>query len=128
MESLISPSPTKTYLPALDHCAIELSPASRVFLTQHMLMRILRERVKSLPLITLRYNCSVVDLTQHERKVIAQTTYGKIIANYCVGCDGWDGITRKFVTGDRISGRGLLTKSMTIVFNVIPPPPKQKSF
>ena len=118
METLTSTSPTATYLPTLDHRANELSPAPRAFLTQHILLRILRRRAKSLPLIILRYNCRVVTLAQHERKVIAQTTYGKIVAHYCVGCDGSGGITRKLVTGNNMSGRGLITKSLTIVFRV----------
>ena len=118
METLTSKSPTATYLPTLDHRANELSPAPRAFLTQHILLRILRRRANSLPLITLRYNCRVLSLAQHQRKVIAQTTYGKIIAHYCVGCDGSGGITRKLVTGDKMLGRGLLTKSLTIVFRV----------
>jgi 2-polyprenyl-6-methoxyphenol hydroxylase-like FAD-dependent oxidoreductase len=118
METLTSPSPTATYLPTLDHRANELSPAPRAFLTQHILLRILRRRANSLPLITLRYNCPVVSLAQHERRVIAQTSYGKIVAHYCVGCDGSSGTTRKLVTGEKRSGRGLLTKSMTIVFRV----------
>ena len=120
METLTSPSPTATYLPTLDHRANELSHAPRAFLTQHILLRILRQRAKTLPLITLRYNCPVVGLAQHERKVIAQTTYGKVIAHYCVGCDGSGGITRKLVTGDETTGRGLLAKSLTIVFRVCP--------
>lgn len=118
METLTSPDPTVTYLPTLDHRANELSPAPRAFLTQHILLRILRRRADSMPLITLRYNCRVVSLVQHERKVIAQTTYGKIVAHYCVGCDGAGGITGKLVTGNKMLGRGLLTKSLTIVFQV----------
>lgn len=118
METLTSPDPTVTYLPTLDHRANELSPAPRAFLTQHILLRILRRRADSMSLITLRYNCRVVSLVQHERKVIAQTTYGKIVAHYCVGCDGAGGITRKLVTGNKMLGRGLLTKSLTIVFQV----------
>lgn len=120
METLTSPSPTTTYLPELDHRANELSPAPRAFLTHHLLMRILRQRAKTMPLITLRYNCHVVGLVQHERKVVAQTTYGRIIAHYCVGCDGATGITRKLVTGDKISGRGMLAKSRTFAFRVNP--------
>ena len=118
METFTSPSPSATYLPTLDHRANELSPAPRGFLTQHILLRILRRRANSLPLITVRYNCPVVGIAQHERKVIAQTTYGKIIARYCVGCDGSGGITRQLVTGDETAGRGLMAKSLTIVFRV----------
>jgi 2-polyprenyl-6-methoxyphenol hydroxylase-like FAD-dependent oxidoreductase len=81
-------------------------------------MRILRQRARSMPLITFRYNCPVISLGQHERKVIAQTTFGKIIAHYCVGCDGPKGITRRTVTGNSISGGGILVKSRTIAFRV----------
>ena len=97
METLASSSPTSTYLPTLDHRANELSPSPRAFLTQHILLRILRRRASNMSLVTLRYNCRVVSLAQHERKVVAQTTYGRIVAHYCVGCDGSNGIT--YATG-----------------------------
>lgn len=72
-----------------------------------------------MPLITLHYECAITDLQQDENNVIATTNSGKIIAKYCVGCDGASGITRKVVAGENISGRGQLTKSLTIIFRVL---------
>jgi 2-polyprenyl-6-methoxyphenol hydroxylase-like FAD-dependent oxidoreductase len=118
METLTSIAPQGEILPAFDDETAELTPAPRVFLTQHMLLRALQRKAKSMGQITLRYNCGVISLSQHERKVIAQTTFGKIVADYCVGCDGPSGPTQKYVTGGKKSGPGLLTKSMTIAFQV----------
>ena len=118
MEYLSAEAAIDTYLPTLNHRVHELSPAHRVFLTHHMLIRILQRRAKSMPLITLRYNCSVLSITQFAKKVTAQTSFGSIIARYCVGCDGSHGITRKSVNGDNMTGIGLLTKSLTIAFRV----------
>jgi 2-polyprenyl-6-methoxyphenol hydroxylase-like FAD-dependent oxidoreductase len=118
MECLAAETAIDTYLPTLNHRVHELSPARRVFLTHHMLIRILQRRAKSMPLITLRYNCSVLSITQFAKKVTAQTSFGSIIARYCVGCDGSHGITRKLVNGGNMAGIGLLTKSLTIAFRV----------
>jgi 2-polyprenyl-6-methoxyphenol hydroxylase-like FAD-dependent oxidoreductase len=119
METLISATPLATYLPTLNHRMRDVSPANRVFLTQHMLMRILRQRAKSLPLITFQYNCAIVELTQDENQVIANTNSGAISAKYCAGCDGAAGITRRIVTGDEVSSHRLVNTSRTIVFRVI---------
>ena len=118
METLASIAPQGVILPALDNETAELTPAPRVFLTQHMLLRSLQRKAKSMGQISLRYNCGIISLAQHERKVIAQTTFGKIVADYCVGCDGPSGPSQKYVTGGKKSGPGLLTKSMTIAFQV----------
>jgi 2-polyprenyl-6-methoxyphenol hydroxylase-like FAD-dependent oxidoreductase len=120
METLTSANPLATYLPTLNHRMREISSSKRVFLTQHMLMRILRVRAKSMPLITIRYNCGVVELTQDDSQVLAKTTTGVITAKYCVGCDGAAGITRRTVTGNEVSGHGLVGNSRTIVFRVFP--------
>jgi 2-polyprenyl-6-methoxyphenol hydroxylase-like FAD-dependent oxidoreductase len=121
METLIAATPLATYLPTLNHRMKDVSPAKRVFLTQHMLMRILRQRAKSLPLITFQYNCAIVELTQDDNQVIAKTNSGMVSAKYCVGCDGAAGITRGIVTGNKVSGHGLVNTSRTIVFRVIFP-------
>src|SRR5271167_4994202 len=118
MEYLAAEAAIDMYLPTLNHRVHELSPSRRVFLTHHMLIRILQRRAKSMPLITLRYNCSVLSITQFAKKVTAQTSFGSIIARYCVGCDGSHGITRKLVNGGNMTGIGLLTKSLTIAFRV----------
>lgn len=117
METLTSTSPQGVLLPALDD-ETAVTPAPRVFLTQHMLLRVLQHKARSMREITLRYNCGIISLAQHERKVIAQTIFGKIVADYCVGCDGASGPTQKYVTGGKKSGYGVLTKSMTIAFQV----------
>jgi 2-polyprenyl-6-methoxyphenol hydroxylase-like FAD-dependent oxidoreductase len=119
METLTSTTTQGVLLPAFDSETAELTPAPRVFLTQHMLLRVLQRKAKSMRQIMLRYNCGVISLSQHERKVIAQTTFGKIVADYCVGCDGLSGTTHKYVTGGKKTGPGLLTKSMTIAFQVL---------
>ena len=118
MEYLAADDSLDTYLPTLNHRVHELSPARRVFLTHHMLIRILQRHAKSMPLITLRYNCSIISVTQFAKKVTAQTSFGSVIARYCIGCDGSHGITRKLVNGGNMVGVGLLTKSLTIVFRV----------
>lgn len=119
METLISATPLATYLPTLNHRMRDVSPAKRVFLTQHMLMRILRQRARSLPSITIQYDCAIVELKQDDDRVIAKTNSGVISAKYCVGCDGATGVTRKIVTGSKVSGHGLVNSSRTIVFRVI---------
>jgi 2-polyprenyl-6-methoxyphenol hydroxylase-like FAD-dependent oxidoreductase len=119
METLISATPLATYLPTLNHRMRDVTPANRVFLTQHMLMRILRQRARSLPLITFKYNCAIVEVTQDDNQVIAKTNSGVISAKYCVGCDGAAGITRRIVTGNEDSSHRLITTSRTIVFRVI---------
>ena len=111
-------SPIATHLETINDNVDEISPERRVFITHHMLLRILRRRAKSEPLITLRYNCGLVDLRQHEKKVIVQTTFGRVITDFCVGCDGGGGVTRKFVTGTNVSGPGVIGQSLTIVFRV----------
>jgi len=121
METLTSGAPSAIYIPSLNLNMDQISPQRRVFLTQHMLMRILRAHAKSLPLLTLRYNCGVVDLTQDETRVIATTTLGKLQAKYCISTDGDDKVTREFVTGNRVTGRGVLANSLTIVFRVLSP-------
>lgn len=118
MEYLAADTTIGEYLPTLNHRVHELSPARRVFLTHYMLIRILQCRAKSMPLITLRYNCSVLNIVQFAKKVTAQTSFGSIIACYCVGCDGSHGITRKLVNGGNMVGIGLLTRSLTIAFRV----------
>jgi 2-polyprenyl-6-methoxyphenol hydroxylase-like FAD-dependent oxidoreductase len=118
METLTAGSLVATHLETINDRIDEISPERRVFITHHMLLRILRRRARSDPLITLRYNCGVVDLRQHERKVIVQTMFGRVIADYCVGCDGGGGVTRKFVTGSKVSGPGVIGQSLTIVFRV----------
>ena len=127
METLTSSAPSAIYTPTLNINMDQISPERRVFLTQHMLMRILRAHAKSLPLLTLRYSCGVIDITQDETRVIATTTLGKIQAKYCISSDGDDGVTREFVTGYKSSGKGVLAKSLTIIFRVIslplPTPP-----
>ena len=120
MEYLTAEAALDTFLPTLNHRVHELSPARRVFLTHHMLIHILHRRAKSMPLITLRYNCSVLSVTQFAKKVTAKTSFGSIIARYCIGCDGSHGITRKLVNGGNMTGIGLLAKSLTIVFRVRP--------
>ena len=117
MEYLTSESPIATYLPSLNHRMKEVSPSRRVILPQHLLIRILRQRAKSMALITLRYNCNIEHLMQNVNRVLAKTSIGRITAKYCVGCDGAGGKTRKYVTGNGISGREV-TKSLTIVFRV----------
>jgi len=118
MEYLAAETAIDQYLPTLNHRVHELSPARRVFLTHHMLLRILQRRAKSMPLITLRYNCRVLNIVQFAKKVTAQTSFGSIIAQYCIGCDGSHGITRKSVNGGNMVGIGLLTRSLTIAFRV----------
>jgi 2-polyprenyl-6-methoxyphenol hydroxylase-like FAD-dependent oxidoreductase len=120
METLTSANPLAAYLPTLNHRMREVSSAKRVFLTQHMLMRILRVRAKSMPLITFQYNCGVIELTQNDSQVFAKTSTGAVTAKYCVGCDGASGITRKTVTGNEVSGHGPVGNSRTIVFRVFP--------
>jgi 2-polyprenyl-6-methoxyphenol hydroxylase-like FAD-dependent oxidoreductase len=120
METLVSPTPLATYAPTLNDGAERFSSAKRTFLTQRMVIRILRQHVESLPLINLHYECGVAELRQDDNRVIATTPRGRIIAKYCIGCDGPRGITRKVVTGEAVSGRGLLNNSLTIIFRVIP--------
>jgi len=124
MESLTSSSPMATYSPTLNSGIHEISPAKRVFVTHHMLLRILRRRVKSLQLIKVRYECSVSDIFQNTEKVTAKLKNGgEITAKYCIGCDGADGLAKKIVSKDNVTGHGLLSNSLTIVFRVHPPPP-----
>lgn len=118
METLTSTNPIATYSPTFNHRITEISPASRVFLTQHLLMRILRARAKSMPLINLRYECGVVDLQQTQNQVIARTTSGQIRAKYCVSCDGTSSTLRKRESSEEASQRRQLAKSLTIVFRV----------
>jgi 2-polyprenyl-6-methoxyphenol hydroxylase-like FAD-dependent oxidoreductase len=122
METLTSHQPIATYSPTLNHRINEISPAKRVFLTQHLLMRILRRRARSEPLITMRYNCGVVELTQSETGVYAKTADGEISAQYCVRCDGTSSTLRQAPSGDEDPNiRTQLNKSLTIVFRVQSP-------
>jgi 2-polyprenyl-6-methoxyphenol hydroxylase-like FAD-dependent oxidoreductase len=118
LETLSSEVPIAVHIPTLNHEVEEVSPARRSFLTQRVLIRILRQKAKSMPLVSLRYNCGVISLAHHAKKITARTNFGKVIATYCVGCDGSNGVTRKYVSGNHVSGRGLLSKSMTVVFQV----------
>lgn len=120
METLTSSSPMATYSPTLNSRISEISPAKRVFVTHHMLLRILRRRVKNLPLIKVRYECPILEVIQDKAKVTAKFKDGQITAKYCIGCDGSSGVTRKIVTKDNVTGHGLLTNSLTIVFRVNP--------
>lgn len=122
MESLTSSSPMATYSPTLNSGIHEVSPAKRVFVTHHMLLRILRRRVKSLALIKVRYECPVSDIFQNSDKVTAKLKNGgEITAKYCIGCDGADGLAKTIVSKDNVTGHGLLSNSLTIVFRVHPP-------
>jgi 2-polyprenyl-6-methoxyphenol hydroxylase-like FAD-dependent oxidoreductase len=123
METLTSSSPMATYSPTLNSRITEISPAKRVFVTHHMLLRILRRRVKNLALIRVKYECTILEVIQDKAKVIAKFKDGQITAKYCIGCDGFSGVTRKIVTKDNVTGHGILTNSLTIVFRVIPLPP-----
>src|SRR5437763_3204640 len=85
-----------------------------------MLLRILRRRVKNLSLIKVKYECPILEVIQDKAKVTAKFKDGQITAKYCIGCDGSSGVTRKIVTKDNVTGHGLLTNSLTIVFRVNP--------
>ena len=118
MEYLTSESPLAIFLPSLNDRVKDVSPSRPVFITQNQLIRILRHHAKSMAYVTLRYNCNVDSMVQNAKRVVAKTSIGRIIAKYCVGCDGAGGITKKYVTADKISGQGILTKSLTVVFRV----------
>jgi len=82
---------------------------------------VLLEHVSSLPTVTLRHRTRMDSFVEEGDGVLAYMTdlesgkIEKIQAKYLVGCDGFDGLTRKTL-GIEYAGEGVLSFSVSIFF------------
>jgi 2-polyprenyl-6-methoxyphenol hydroxylase-like FAD-dependent oxidoreductase len=95
---------------------IEQSPENFAHCPQFVFDRILAERARSLPSITLRYGARLASFEERENSVEARLENGETIkAKYLVGCDGYSSTVRKQL-GIAMQGDGDLNRALNIMF------------
>ena len=95
---------------------IPQSPENFAHCPQFVFDRILVERARSLPSITLRYGARLVSFEESSDGVEARLENGEILrANYLVGCDGFSSTVRQQL-GIEMQGDAMLNKAINIMF------------
>jgi len=95
---------------------IPQSPENFAHCPQFVFDRILVEKVRTLPSVTLRYECRLREFVQHEDHVEARLDSGEIIrARYLAACDGYSSTVRKQL-GIAMQGDEQLNRAINVMF------------
>ena len=95
---------------------IEQSPENFAHCPQFVFDRILVEKVRTLPAVTLRYNSRLQEFSEHADHVEARLENGEVIqARYLAACDGYSSTVRKQL-GIAMQGDERLNRAINIMF------------
>ena len=95
---------------------IAQSPENFAHCPQFVFDRILAERARSFPSVSIRYGARLVDFEEKEDHVIARLESGDLLkTKYLVGCDGYSSTVRKQL-GIAMQGDEHLNRAINIMF------------
>jgi 2-polyprenyl-6-methoxyphenol hydroxylase-like FAD-dependent oxidoreductase len=111
-------------LPTLGHksklVGTALFPEPYQLVSQNDLEPLLKEVAESMPNVTVRYGCELVEFWQNETGVKARVRLGNgaeelMHARYLVGCDGGQSSIRKQL-GIKLEGQGRIRTACQVIF------------